>query len=224
MRVDGTDEVVEEVSGDNGFARQFTQSEGAAWGVLPCIDAAAREMKCGERVLVHAPADWAYSCAGLVPSLPVQKASGEPITAGLDEAAIGALAERRFAVEVELKLVGFVKGKEIYEMDASEKAVAQAKAKERGNGLHTRGEYATAVRRYERSNKCAPTEDDYAKLKEAGVDVAERKKRRAESDALKLSCYLNMAACQLKMPNARQKVAASCPPRARRVPTTQPPS
>jgi FK506-binding protein 4/5 len=149
------------------------QGDGA---VLRCIDAAVLEMKRGEADLLYAPAAWAY---------------GAP-----DCAAAGHAALAGARVEVELELVEFVRAKEAYDMDLREKAAAQAKKKGQGNALFRGGEWAAAVKRYERANQFALAASD---LEKSGVAAAEKGEAEAAAKRLKLSCFLNMAACQLKL-------------------------
>ena len=82
---------------------------------------------------------------------------------------------------------------------------AQAAKKERGNVYFKRGELKEAIGRYEKSNTHAPTDKDWDKSEKSAED-------RAAGVALarktKLSCYLNIAASQLRLDDAAAAVTA----------------
>ena len=119
---------------------EWIQGEGCTPGVLPMLDACVKDMKLGERAVVRGDAHWAYCSPDYAP------ADG------------GSRVECSEAVEVEVELLGFVKGKEPMEMDGDEKLAAQRALKERGNVLFLRGEFHAAARKYEAAIRASPAE------------------------------------------------------------------
>lgn len=172
-----------EATGEEG--RTFTQGDGPLSGVLPCVDAAVREMKKGESAVVSAPHTWAYGSA--------------------DWPRGHAASDR--AVVVEVELVHFERAKEPYQMDGDERLAAQMKAKVKGNRLFAAGELKAAIRKYRQANERAPRSRDFSTLAQASADEVAR--RMAESSALTLSCHLNLAACHLKL-EAGKEARAAC--------------
>ena len=125
-------------------------------GVLPCIDAAVKEMKHGETSIISAPASWAYGSPEYVPpaappaapsaangvsadgtvdegdaelvevSDAASNAASDAVAAPIDRSSVG-------DVEVRLTLLSFERGKEIYQMTGGEKLAKQAHFKQQGN-------------------------------------------------------------------------------------------
>lgn len=91
----------------------------------------------------------------------------------------------------EVELVSFMKEKEFWEMNAAEKLEAAAKKKEEGNALFKVGKYWRASKKYERA----------ANFIEQNQAFSEEEKKQGE--ALRVSCYLNSAACKLKLKDFR---------------------
>lgn len=87
----------------------------------------------------------------------------------------------------EVELVEFEKEKETWDMDNTEKIEAAGKKKEDGNALYKDGKYARASKKYEKAVKFI----DY--------DSSFSDEQKKEAKALKASCYLNDAACKLKL-------------------------
>lgn len=87
----------------------------------------------------------------------------------------------------EVLLVDSVKEKESWDMDTPEKIEAAGKKKEDGNALFKAGKYMRASRKYEKAVKFI----DY--------DSSFTEEQKKEAKALKILCYLNDAACKLKL-------------------------
>ncbi|KAD4584380.1 hypothetical protein R6Q59_036772 [Mikania micrantha] len=93
----------------------------------------------------------------------------------------------------EIELVSFVKDKESWDMNTTqEKIEAAGKKKEEGNAFFKAGKYKKAVKRYEKA----------AKYIEYDTNFEEEEKKQAK--ALKITCNLNNAACQLKLKEYKQ--------------------
>ena len=153
----------------------FEQGDVIGAAVLPCIDAAVREMKLGEIDLISAPAAWAYGAEGF-------GGEGKPVASD---------------VHVELQLVGFVRAKEPYELEMPAKLSLQERRKEQGNVHFKRGEIERALKLYQRSNTIVQ-ESDLSDAR-AGRSEAEIAADTAASHKVKLSCHLNSAQCHLKL-------------------------
>lgn len=96
-------------------------------------------------------------------------------------------------VTYEVELVSFVKDKESWDMNTTqEKIEAAGKKKEEGNAFFKAGKYKKAVKRYEKA----------AKYIEYDTNFEEEEKKQAK--ALKITCNLNNAACQLKLKEYKQ--------------------
>ncbi|KAK9069381.1 hypothetical protein SSX86_011284 [Deinandra increscens subsp. villosa] len=96
-------------------------------------------------------------------------------------------------VTYEIELVSFVKDKESWDMNTTpEKIEAAGKKKEEGNAFFKAGKYKKAVKRYEKA----------AKYIEYDTNFEEEEKKQAK--ALKITCNLNNAACQLKLKEYKQ--------------------
>ncbi|KAI7731527.1 hypothetical protein M8C21_017656 [Ambrosia artemisiifolia] len=97
------------------------------------------------------------------------------------------------AVIYEVELVSFVKDKESWDMNTTqEKIEAAGKKKEEGNAFFKAGKYKKAIKRYEKA----------AKYIEYDTNFEEEEKKQAK--ALKITCNLNNAACQLKLKEYKQ--------------------
>ncbi|XP_076959123.1 peptidyl-prolyl cis-trans isomerase FKBP62-like [Bidens hawaiensis] len=96
-------------------------------------------------------------------------------------------------VVYEVELVSFVKDKESWDMNTTqEKIEAAGKKKEEGNVFFKAGKYKKAIKRYEKA----------AKYIEYDTNFEEDEKKQAK--ALKITCNLNNAACQLKLKEYKQ--------------------
>ncbi|KAG0453654.1 hypothetical protein HPP92_024958 [Vanilla planifolia] len=95
-------------------------------------------------------------------------------------------------VYYEVELVSFVKEKESWDMNNTEKIEAAAKKKEEGNALFKLGKFAKASKRYEKA----------AKLIEYDSSFSDEEKQ--QSKALKVTCNLNDAACKLKLKDYKE--------------------
>ncbi|KAJ9565104.1 hypothetical protein OSB04_001070 [Centaurea solstitialis] len=95
-------------------------------------------------------------------------------------------------VTYEVELISFIKDKESWDMNTPEKIEAAGKKKEEGNAFFKAGKYLKAVKRYEKA----------AKFIEYDTNFEEEEKKQAK--ALKVTCNLNNAACQLKLKDYKQ--------------------
>ncbi|GKE17085.1 peptidyl-prolyl cis-trans isomerase FKBP62-like protein, partial [Tanacetum coccineum] len=96
-------------------------------------------------------------------------------------------------VTYEIELISFIKDKESWDMTTTqEKIEAAGKKKEEGNAFFKAGKYKKAVKRYEKA----------AKYIEYDTNFEEEEKKQAK--ALKITCNLNNAACQLKLKEYKQ--------------------
>jgi len=199
---------VVQTSGDEPSS--FTQGDES---ILPCIDAAVREMKRGERALICATSAWAYGAPG---------GGGMPRNMSASQSASS-------GVVVELELTDFKKAKDVWEMSAAERAASQLRKKQQGNAAFARRQYEKAIRLYEASNTRAPTEEDLETQVGArggtGVTGADASGGGSGADAseaddlpavdreavkqIRLACFLNMAACHLKLEQP-SKVISCC--------------
>ncbi|XP_019261856.1 PREDICTED: 70 kDa peptidyl-prolyl isomerase-like isoform X2 [Nicotiana attenuata] len=87
----------------------------------------------------------------------------------------------------EIKLVDFNKEKPFWKMDTKEKIEACDKTKNEGNVLFKDGKFQCASRKYEKA------------LKFIQFDHSFNDDEKCQSNTLRLSCYLNNAACKLKI-------------------------
>jgi len=87
----------------------------------------------------------------------------------------------------EVELVDFQKAKEAYDMDFDEKLEVAKRKKEEGNELYKKGKYQKANKKYKKA----------VRFFENDANLKEDQKKIAES--LKIPCYLNIAACKLKI-------------------------
>ncbi|CAN6457448.1 unnamed protein product [Victoria cruziana] len=88
----------------------------------------------------------------------------------------------------EIEMISFTKEKEPWEMDTKEKFNAAGKKKEEGNVLFKNGKYQQAAKKYTKAADC---------LNEGSFEAGEEKAAKT----LKVSCWLNNAACSLKLNN-----------------------
>ncbi|GAB2233225.1 hypothetical protein Droror1_Dr00002444, partial [Drosera rotundifolia] len=96
------------------------------------------------------------------------------------------------AVYYEVELVSFEKEKESWDMNTQEKIKAAETKKEEGNALFKASKYARASKRYEKG----------AKYIEYDTYFSDEEKK--QSQALKITCNLNNAACKLKLKDYKQ--------------------
>jgi hypothetical protein len=118
VRAKGGGELIES-SGD--LSSTFVVTDGPMRGILPCIDAAVRELKKGEKAVLTAPTGWAYASPEYVPP-----PGGIPT---------GAVERTSEGVEVELELVDFERGHDFYALSGDEKVAEMTKYREAGNRL-----------------------------------------------------------------------------------------
>ena len=181
-----------ETTGDE--SRTFVVTEGPSVGVLPCIDVGVTEMQRGEVAIFTAPPEWAYA-----------NPEYEATESGGDTSHVAVCTEAG-GVEVEVELLGFERGKDLYELSTDEKIESQAKYRAAGTKYYQAGLFAWARKRYEEANKRAVSESSFS----SGVTAAEEVKQKvAESTASKLSCLLNIAQCNLKL-GEWEKVIPAC--------------
>lgn len=215
---DGSGDVVES-TGTGASFRRFVLNEGPSVGVLPCIDAAVKEMKHGETSIISAPASWAYGSPEYVPpaappaapsaangvsadgtvdegdaelvevSDAASNAASDAVAAPIDRSSVG-------DVEVRLTLLSFERGKEIYQMTGGEKLAKQAHFKQQGNRCYQGGNYDRAIKLYEEANRCQVYDKN---LHNDGVPHEARDVTLKESHQMLVSCYLNLGMCHLKL-------------------------
>ncbi|CAL1270206.1 unnamed protein product [Larinioides sclopetarius] len=95
-------------------------------------------------------------------------------------------------VEIEFQLLSYTREPEIWEMSVTEKWRRATYHKQRGLELYSRGAYQYAFRRFGLTLKYVISlEHDIPSGQEEGMDIK----------GLKLSCYLNVAACQMRHHN-----------------------
>ncbi|XP_070021299.1 70 kDa peptidyl-prolyl isomerase isoform X5 [Nicotiana tabacum] len=90
-------------------------------------------------------------------------------------------------VVYEIKLVDFNKEKPFWKMDTKEKIEACDKTKNEGNVLFKDGKFQCASRKYDKA------------LKFIQFDHSFNDNEKCQSNTLRFSCYLNNAACKLKI-------------------------
>eukprot|EP00253_Pinus_taeda_P020006 PITA_20006 len=98
----------------------------------------------------------------------------------------------------EIELISFIKEKESWDMDTAEKIEAAGKKKEDGNALFRAGKYLRASKKYDK----AILSGSAAKCIE--YDNAFSEDRKQQTKALKVTCNLNNAACNLKLKEYRE--------------------
>ncbi|KAM3189832.1 hypothetical protein ACQJBY_068222 [Aegilops geniculata] len=139
--------------------------------VIEGLDRAVLNMKKGEVALVTIPPEYAY---------------------GSTESKQDAVVPPNSTVIYEVELVSFVKDKESWDLNNSEKIEAAGTKKEEGNALFKSGKYARASKRYEKAAKFI----DY--------DTSFSEDEKKQSKQLKITCNLNNAACKLKLKDYKQ--------------------
>lgn len=140
--------------------------------VIEGLDRAVLNMKKGEVALVTIPPEYAYGSTESKQDL--------------------AIVPPNSTVIYEVELVSFVKDKESWDLNNSEKIEAAGTKKEEGNALFKLGKYARASKRYEKA----------AKFIEYDTSFSEDEKK--QSKQLKITCNLNNAACKLKLKDYKQ--------------------
>ncbi|KAG8187138.1 hypothetical protein JTE90_004882 [Oedothorax gibbosus] len=96
------------------------------------------------------------------------------------------------AAEIQFQLLSYTREPEIWEMSVTEKWRRACYHKQRGLELYSRGAYQYAFRRFGLTLKYVISlEHDIPAGQEDGMDIK----------GLKLSCYLNVAACQMRHHN-----------------------
>eukprot|EP00253_Pinus_taeda_P010513 PITA_10513 len=98
----------------------------------------------------------------------------------------------------EIELISFIKEKESWDMDTAEKIEAAGKKKEDGNALFRAGKYLRASKKYDK----AILSGSAAKCIE--YDNAFSEDQKQQTKALKVTCNLNNAACNLKLKEYRE--------------------
>lgn len=92
----------------------------------------------------------------------------------------------------EIELISFIKEKESWDMDTAEKIEAAGKKKEDGNALFKAGKYLRASKKYDKAAKYIE------------YDNAFSEDQKQQTKALKVTCNLNNAACNLKLKEYRE--------------------
>lgn len=92
----------------------------------------------------------------------------------------------------EVELVEFKKEKESWDMETPEKIEAAGKKKEDGNSLYKAGKYERASKKYEKAIKYIEYDSSFS----------DEQKKQAKT--VKVSCYLNNAACKLKLKDFKE--------------------
>ncbi|KAI5058641.1 hypothetical protein GOP47_0026811 [Adiantum capillus-veneris] len=103
-----------------------------------------------------------------------------------------ALVPPNSTLTYEVELVEFQKEKESWDMNTEEKIEAAGKKKEDGNLLFKAGKYERASKKYDKA----------AKFIEYDSSFSDEEKKQAK--VLKTSCYLNNAACKLKLKDFKE--------------------
>eukprot|EP00850_Spirogloea_muscicola_P008586 SM000046S16367 [mRNA] locus=s46:281774:287440:+ [translate_table: standard] len=99
----------------------------------------------------------------------------------------------------EIEMVSFIKDKETWEVsETKDKLERTATLKEDGNQLYKAGKFSRASKKYSKAMKFVEYDSQFSD---------EEKK---QSKALKLSCYLNDAACRLKLKDYNEAVKLCC--------------
>jgi len=162
----------------------FVVTDGPMRGILPCIDAAVRELKKGEKAVLTAPTGWAYASPEYVPP-----PGGIPT---------GAVERTSEGVEVELELVDFERGHDFYALSGDEKVAEMTKYREAGNRLFRANFIERAIKRYDEALRKEAQTTDF-------LDVADADKEAKldEVKKQKISLHLNLAAAHLKLNDAK---------------------
>uniref|UniRef100_A0A0D3H2C5 peptidylprolyl isomerase n=1 Tax=Oryza barthii TaxID=65489 RepID=A0A0D3H2C5_9ORYZ len=140
--------------------------------VIDGIDRAVLNMKNGEVALVTIPPEYAFGSTESKQDL--------------------AVVPPNSTVIYEVELVSFVKDKESWDLNNTEKIETAGAKKEEGNALFKLGKYVRASKRYEKA----------AKFIEYDSSFSEDEKK--QSKQLKVTCNLNNAACKLKLKDYKQ--------------------
>lgn len=140
--------------------------------VIEVLDLAVKKMKKGEVALVTIHPQYAFGSSDSSQDLAVVPANS--------------------TVYYEVELVSFVKEKESWDLNTTEKIEAAGKKKEEGNVLFKAGKYERASRRYENA------------VRYIEYDTSFSDEEKQQSKALKISCNLNDAACKLKVKDYKQ--------------------
>ncbi|XP_048137657.1 70 kDa peptidyl-prolyl isomerase-like isoform X1 [Rhodamnia argentea] len=102
---------------------------------------------------------------------------------GLDDSVVSANSVLSYEVE----LIDFTKDKPFWKMNTCEKLEACESTKNDGNCLFKKGKFCRALKKYEKAEK-------YIQFDHCFTDEEKR-----SANALRLSCYLNNAACKLRL-------------------------
>ena len=151
--------------------------------VMPAIDQAVLQMRPGGFATVSAPSAWAYGC-------PVELYKPCKAKCPLYERYKGQI------VEIDLELVEVDRFKPSYAMELDEKIATQIRRKAQGNELFKLGDYEGALRRYDEALEYAAIGSEICM---ADMPYAEQRAKRMAIDANKMSTYVNMAMCHLKL-------------------------
>ncbi|KAI4378433.1 hypothetical protein MLD38_015913 [Melastoma candidum] len=95
--------------------------------------------------------------------------------------------QRNSSLSYEIELVDFAKGKPLWRMTSKEKLETCERRKAEGNSLFERGDFSGASQKYEKAVKCIEFDHSFSD------------EEKATATALRLSCYLNNAACKLRL-------------------------
>jgi len=172
--------------------------------VLPAVDAGVKEMKRGEVSFFTAPASWAYASPEYeTPLVDVSAESDGPAVGGA-EAVTGVVpppTDRSSVgdVEVQVELIDFERGKDVFSMTGAEKLVKQGMYRKQGNKYYQVGEHKRAIKKYEEANRFEVSDKN---LENDGV--SERDAPLAETKQNMVSCYLNIAMCHIKLGDSKQ--------------------
>eukprot|EP00252_Welwitschia_mirabilis_P017965 TRINITY_DN40097_c0_g1_i1.p1 TRINITY_DN40097_c0_g1~~TRINITY_DN40097_c0_g1_i1.p1 ORF type:complete len:559 (+),score=133.00 TRINITY_DN40097_c0_g1_i1:209-1885(+) len=105
-----------------------------------------------------------------------------------------AVVPPRTTLVYEIEMVSFVKEKESWDLNNTEKIEMAQKKKDEGNALFKAGKYWRASKKYEKAAKYI----DY--------DTAFSEEEKKQSKPLKITCNLNNAACKLKLKDYKQVI------------------
>ncbi len=99
------------------------------------------------------------------------------------------------ALTYEIELVDFTKEKPAWEMTNEEKLENSTKTKDAGNELFKQGKFGRAVNKYKKAMKVINIEHS----------MSDEQKQQAKQ--LKVTCHINMAACDLKLKDYKSCIA-----------------
>lgn len=165
-------------SRDRGRVFSFLLGTGQ---VIPAWDEGVAQMKKGERCMLRVPAEMGYGESGAGNAIPPD--------ADLD-------------FDVELLDFG-PKKKETWELTAEERVQEATSLKEEGNQAFKSGDYAWALEKYEKIREVTDNDGGQFDSQKEGSEATDAEALNAQRLDLRLSCFLNMAMCFMKLEDWR---------------------